>query len=268
MEQNEQGEIVKAYYAVIPANVRYDNDVPPNAKLLYGEITALCNQKGYCWATNDYFAKLYGCTSRTVTRWIGLLKERGYIAVELIYKEGSKEIENRYIKISNAPYGQNCLYPYGQKSVDPIDKNVYTPTDKNVQDNNTYSFNNTENITVKKEERKKDSFNQLIDDYASTFDEPCRSEVIDLLGEWLKVRKAKRAAMTDRAIQMNIAKLDELANKSNMTVVDYLTEVIRRGWAAFYVIKDYQPKQNTKPQNTGNVFLELLNEGKGIYYDG
>ena len=37
----------KSYYAVIPANIRYDDDLTPNAKLMYGEITALSNEQGY-----------------------------------------------------------------------------------------------------------------------------------------------------------------------------------------------------------------------------
>ena len=63
-------EDFKSYYAIIPANVRYDKDLPANAKLLYGEITALCNEKGICWATNDYFAKLYDVSKTSISKWI------------------------------------------------------------------------------------------------------------------------------------------------------------------------------------------------------
>ena len=87
-------------------------------------------------------------------------------------------------------------------------------------------------VTSCKKERK--SFDSIIAAYTTD------AEIKELLQEWLKVRKAKRAAMTDRAIQMNIDKLDKLASESRMTVVEYLKEVICRGWAAFYAINDYQ----------------------------
>ena len=75
------------YYAIIPANVRYSKEVPDGAKLLYGEITALCNQHGYCWANNRYFADLYQKSIDTIGRWIGDLARAGFI-LTLIDKEG------------------------------------------------------------------------------------------------------------------------------------------------------------------------------------
>ena len=38
----------------------------------------------------------------------------------------------------------------------------------------------------------------------------------------------------------NIDKLDQYARESRMSVDDYLAEVVRRGWTAFYPIKSYQ----------------------------
>lgn len=121
----------KSYYAIIPANVRYDDDLKPNSKLLYGEITALCNEKGYCWASNSYFAELYGVKKETVSRWISDLEDRGYINVDLIYKEGSNQIINRYIRINQ----------------EPIDEKVNTPIDQKVKENNTV-INTTSNTTL------------------------------------------------------------------------------------------------------------------------
>ncbi|KAF3371177.1 MULTISPECIES: helix-turn-helix domain-containing protein, partial [Enterococcus] len=89
----------RSYYAIIPANVRYDDSLIPSAKLLYGEITALCNEKGYCWASNEYFANQYGVGKSTIQNWLKSLEEKGYIYREVKYKEGSREIEARYIRI-------------------------------------------------------------------------------------------------------------------------------------------------------------------------
>lgn len=95
-----------------------------------------------------------------------------------------------------------------------------------------------------KKPRKTNSFDDIIDSYTSD------PETKDLLGAWLQNRKAKRAAMTDRAIQGNIEKLDQCAQASHMSVNDYLNEVICRGWSAFYPIENYRRNgyQQQKPQ--------------------
>jgi len=87
------------YYAVIPAEVRYDETLPPNAKLLYGEISALCNKEGYCWATNAYFAKLYKSTNVTVSRWFSALERAGYIQTDIVYDKKSMKVTKRYTKL-------------------------------------------------------------------------------------------------------------------------------------------------------------------------
>lgn len=89
----------KSYYAMIPADVRYDENLIPGAKLLYGEITALCNEKGYCWATDEYFAKLYGTSKRAIQRWLKSLSDAGYITLEFVRNNDEKQSVVRLIKI-------------------------------------------------------------------------------------------------------------------------------------------------------------------------
>ena len=108
------------YWAVIPATVRY-SDLKPNAKLLYGEITALQGKEGYCFASNKYFAELYKVTKNTASTWINDLKKKGFVKIQII-KEGGEVIERR---------------------ISTIEKED-TPTNKNQEYNNT-SNNNTIN---------------------------------------------------------------------------------------------------------------------------
>ena len=111
------------YYAIIPATVRYDNQLKYVEKVLYAEITILANKYGYYYAQNKYFANLYNVTVVSVSRWIAHLKELGYIKVEIVRNE-NKQITSRNIYIVDTPYYQKRQYPYCQKSKYPINKNV------------------------------------------------------------------------------------------------------------------------------------------------
>ena len=77
-------EEVKAnYYSVVPAEIKYNNELTERAKLIYGEISSLSNKTGYCFATNGYFSNLYKCTNRTIQNAISKLQEKGFIRVEI-----------------------------------------------------------------------------------------------------------------------------------------------------------------------------------------
>lgn len=86
------------YYAVLTADVRYDKNLRCSEKLMYAEITALSNKDGYCTASNEYFAELYGVTTKAVSGWVSNLKSRQYINVS--FKRKGAVITQRKIKIT------------------------------------------------------------------------------------------------------------------------------------------------------------------------
>ena len=96
-----------SYYAIITSEVRYNKNLTPNAKLLYAEITALCNMNGKCFASNSYFSELYGKSKTSISKWISQLVSFGYVSVAFTYKEGSKEIDKRYISILKGGIEEN-----------------------------------------------------------------------------------------------------------------------------------------------------------------
>tara|TARA_R110002050_G_scaffold105546_1_gene215283 strand:+ start:286 stop:909 length:624 start_codon:yes stop_codon:yes gene_type:complete len=90
-----------SYYAILTSEVRYNKYLTPNAKLLYAEITALCNMNGKCFASNSYFSELYGKSKTSISKWISQLVVFNYVSVAYTYKEGTKEIDKRYISLVN-----------------------------------------------------------------------------------------------------------------------------------------------------------------------
>ena len=117
-----------SYYAILTADVRYSKLLKPNEKLLFAEITALTNMNGQCFATNKYFAGLYDVSVETVSRWVSHLEKLGFIKRTIKYKEGSKQIDKRFISLAT---------PIDEKINTPHDNKVKTPIDEKVKGNST-----------------------------------------------------------------------------------------------------------------------------------
>lgn len=159
------------YYSVIPAEVRYDENLRDKSKLLYGEISSLCNKYGYCYASNQYFADLYKVSKTTISILIKELVDNEYIISEIEYKEGTKEILNRYLRIVKGGYLRNLKG--GIK--------------ENLKDNNT-SINNT---------RDNNKYNNIYNqnqDFESEFEDiwkdyPRKQGKQNALKSYIKARK-------------------------------------------------------------------------------
>ena len=66
-------------YWIIPQTVGKDNNLKPLDKLIYAQILSLSKSKGYCYATNNYFAKMNNyLTKRTIINSLRKLKKYNY----------------------------------------------------------------------------------------------------------------------------------------------------------------------------------------------
>ena len=204
------------YYAIIPANVRYDKSITANAKLLYGEITALANKEGYCFATNKYFANLYGVSTKTVSLWIKSLIDNGYIYSQIDYKENSKEIERRRLWIIHTTNEepnvktslQKCKEGMNKNVKTPPHKNVKTPPHKNVKDNN---------INNNKKKSKIDTKIKFIENKCLEYD--LEDDVIELLSRFFRNLLENNKLVTEDKVNAILAKLAEVDKKTQLNAI-------------------------------------------------
>lgn len=148
---SEEFEEKPSYYAIIPATVRYDENLAPAEKLFYGELTCLTNKLGFCYASNNYFSKLYNCGISTISRWVKHLEERNYITVD--YERNGKQIIRRIIKMKELKgvpqmegVFQKCVEGYSKNETGSIPKTAK----RILQDNNNTSLNNTYGESTKR----------------------------------------------------------------------------------------------------------------------
>lgn len=223
-----------SYYAVIPATVRYDKNLNASAKLLYGEITCLCNKEGYCWASNSYFADLYGVSNRSIINWINSLEENGYITKEIIYKDDTKEVENRIIRLNSVDV-KKVSDPVEKNFVTPNEENVTTPLEENFTDNNT-SKNTIKNNT--KRNKKEKILNDILGKFSLyDFSEKVQDKLLDFYSDKIDVKQIP----TENQL---LATLDLLASVSESVQLQAIENSIRGGWKTIYLPNNNSSKQS------------------------
>ena len=211
------------YFAILPANVRYDEALRPNAKLLFAEITALSNKSGYCTAGNAYFAELFGLSKKTVSELISQLEVRGYLRVEVTRGE-KKEVVQRALSIVTPIPKNRDTSP--EKTEDPIPKNV--------------KENNTRIITNK----------DVWAEYAGE-----DAELLGALRDFEAMRLKRKKPMTERARKLLLAELDKLTT-DRRTKIDILYQSIVRCWDSVYPLKTNGPasaQQQAPPRPTRRI---------------
>lgn len=194
------------YYAIIPANVRYDKELKANEKLLYGEITSLTNKTGECWATNKYFADLYEVSTRSIQGWISNLEKRGYIKTKIVNLTG---------RIITLGYEKNFM---------GVRKNLHGGYEEIFIHNNTSNNNKNNN----KKEIKERYFDN--------------EEVNELFNEFLNFRKKLKAVNNDKAITLLVNKLKDYEDETKKKMIN---QSIENSWKSVFPLKkEYKRKEN------------------------
>lgn len=102
----------------IPYEIVTDIKLNDKEKIIYSMILYLSKEKE-CIMSNSYISELLNITKIQSSRIINSLKKKGYIKIDIIYKENSKEITLRKI----TPIYRN-VNTYKQINTSPINTNV------------------------------------------------------------------------------------------------------------------------------------------------
>lgn len=242
-----------SYYSILTANVRYDNRLKANEKLLYSEITALSNKYGYCTAGNEYFSKLYNVSERSITRWIGNLKEFGYLKYVPIYKNDSKKVIERR------------LYPLAN-SREPLDKIVYVgrqncpkPLDKNVEDNITSINTINNNITTTTDTTEIKIIYEFWESNIGNLSPYLYEEIQAIYEDWKEVSKQPKEMILE-SIKMALDK--------GIQNISYIKSILKRWYDnRIYNIEDLKADQERFEKNKESKYNKQAKKGNAAGYD-
>ncbi|NGG72710.1 DnaD domain protein [Lactobacillus salivarius] len=247
-----------SYYSILTANVRYDRRLKANEKLLFSEITALSNKYGYCTATNSYFSKLYEVSRTSISTWINNLKRCGYLEIETIYKDNSKEIIQRKMYPQTNPIKEN-LNRYSRKVTGGIKENLKTPIKENFKDNNININNININSSSNKESSSEEQINaftayQMTGASLTGRQQPILVDYVDRLGHELVVHAIEY--MEDHTKRPNFSYLRVILNGYEDNHITTVEDAIKNEER----FKEHRQKQKNKQNKKKSMFMDAKDQ--------
>ena len=84
----------------MPSEILINDKLSDKEKIILSMIIYLSKNKGYCFATNNYFSDILNVTVVSISRIINSLKKKNYIKMNMNYKSNSKE-KNLNLKVTD-----------------------------------------------------------------------------------------------------------------------------------------------------------------------
>lgn len=233
------------FYAVIPATVRYDDTLPANAKLLYGEISALTGSEGFCFAGNGYFADLYGMTDETISRLISKLEKAGHIN-RLVDRDETGQIVGRRLYLAVSTTEEH-----------PLDEKINTSPRKNQEGIDKKVKDNITRVNIIEKENKKEKavpksrtamedeqLEKSCVDWISQIGEPweprTKNALYLALTGFYQPREDKKhtPSRTPAAFTALTNRLTRYSKGDPVVMIDMLERAITAGWKSVYPLRD------------------------------
>ena len=133
----------------IPIEILTDKNLSDKEKHIYSLVIFLSQEKQYCFCTNKTISELLNISVTQVSKLVNSLKDKGYINIEMVYKENSKEVDIR--KLIPIEEKLNTLF---NKSLIPSPTKLQYTTREKFKDNkyniNKYNINKYKNTNNKR----------------------------------------------------------------------------------------------------------------------
>lgn len=212
------------------------------AAVLYNKLTYLSQftdrKDSYCWRTAEEFERELGISRKQQESAIKKLEEAGLIKTKNTYIKNTKVKCKHFLVLSDCAKREdvNSTKCGIQKSTEGSDQISTKREDLYLKDIHK-EYSNSKSQTEKEMPCVPPEIRELISGFSK---ERGNEKTEELLLTWMDIRRIKKATDTEGTVKANLDALPEMAKKSDMSINDYLSYIIRKGW------KDLYPKGESR----------------------